>query len=118
MIARRDVKAPIAASQRCPHEFRLVNVTLDSLELSTAQTPQVTFRTQQQLYLVSTCNQFMNQVRANETGSTRNETFHTDRDGSPAPFKQIEASGIARGMRLQITGSGGAGKLNFEIHKI
>ena len=78
VIARGNVKAPLAPLQRLPELRHVAQVSLDPLVLDVAQPPHVAPGPQKRLDPVFARDQLMYKVRTDETRGAGNEAVHGD----------------------------------------
>ncbi len=76
MIARRDVKTPIAAFHFALQQFAVEHVAGHALEFDPGQPAFIAVRPQQRLHLMPLRHQFVDEVRADESGSAGDKSFH------------------------------------------
>jgi hypothetical protein len=76
MVVRGDVKAPIATPHDGGELVAVGEVAFDTLELGALKTACVSSGSQQCRHAMSTCVEFLNKIRTDESGGPGNEAFH------------------------------------------
>ena len=76
MITRRDVKTPIATFHLPFQQFAVEHVAGHALEFDSGQPAFIAVWPQQRLHAMPLRHQLVNEVRADESGSAGDKSFH------------------------------------------
>ena len=107
MIAGRDVKAPIASAQPPGQRSTITEIAFHRFISRDSQSTNIAARTQQRANVMSTRDEFMDEIRADESRSACDEAFHNQFRQKPKATRRL------RRLKFQERDRGEIGQLKF-----